>query len=38
MYHLHTRRLTKFSKQTAVDSVQYIARIGKYAKRGDIVR
>ena len=38
MYHLHTRRVTKFSKQTAVDSVQYIARIGKYAKRGDIVR
>jgi len=38
MFHLHVRRLTRKSKQTALDCFNYIGRIDRYANRGDVVR
>ena len=38
MYHLHITRVTRLSKQGALDRFSYIARMGKYKKRGDVVR
>ena len=38
MFHMHVRRLTRQSKQTALDCFNYIGRIDRYANRGDVVR
>jgi hypothetical protein len=38
MFHLHVRRISKINGKLALSSYQYIARIGRYCTRGDIVR
>lgn len=38
MYHLHVRYISKSSLRSVLDAYDYIARIGRYARRGDAVR
>lgn len=38
MFHLHIRYISKSTKASAQLSISYIARTGRYAKRGDKVR